>query len=108
MTKEMMLIQNAAECRKCGDYIFSKHRHNFVTCKCGAISVDGGMDYIRWVGDFSEFIDKSHFMPKDAVEACKNAVQWGLDNRRNNLGIALAVIRALREHDLIKEIENEV
>ena len=31
----------------CGDEIESKHRHDFVTCKCGACSVDGGHDYLR-------------------------------------------------------------
>ena len=36
---------NKAKCLKCGDIIESKHRHDFVTCKCGNISVDGGRDY---------------------------------------------------------------
>jgi ribosomal protein S27AE len=43
------IIRNAARCKKCGDVIESKHRHDFVSCKCGAIAVDGGTDYIRWV-----------------------------------------------------------
>jgi hypothetical protein len=43
------IIRNAARCKKCGDVIESKHRHDFVSCKCGAIAVDGGTDYIRWI-----------------------------------------------------------
>lgn len=44
-----------AKCRKCHDIIESKDRHDFVTCTCGAISVDGGQDYFRRVGNFEDF-----------------------------------------------------
>jgi Zn finger protein HypA/HybF involved in hydrogenase expression len=44
---KVKILKNKAKCRKCNDIIESKHRHDFVTCKCGAISVDGGTDYIR-------------------------------------------------------------
>ena len=37
-----MIIRNAIRCNICGDEIESKHRHDFVTCKCGDCSVDGG------------------------------------------------------------------
>lgn len=43
-----MIVKNAARCGKCGDVIESKHRHNFVSCTCGDIFVDGGRDYLRW------------------------------------------------------------
>ena len=45
------IIRNAARCRRCGDVIESKHRHNFVLCKCNAIFVDGGLEYIRAGGE---------------------------------------------------------
>jgi hypothetical protein len=41
------IISNKARCKICGDTIESKSRHDFVTCLCGALSVDGGTDYIR-------------------------------------------------------------
>ena len=41
------IIKNAAKCLKCGDIIESKHRHDYVTCSCGNVSVDGGTDYLR-------------------------------------------------------------
>jgi len=40
-------LKNKAKCRKCGDVIESKFRHDFVECKCGEIFVDGGKDYFR-------------------------------------------------------------
>ena len=42
-----MIIKNAIRCNICGEEIESTHRHDFVTCKCGACSVDGGHDYLR-------------------------------------------------------------
>lgn len=36
-----------AKCKLCNDIIESKHRHDYVTCSCGEISVDGGQDYFR-------------------------------------------------------------
>ena len=36
------LLLNRIKCNSCGDVITSKHVHNFVTCKCGNCSTDGG------------------------------------------------------------------
>ena len=55
----MTIIRNSARCRNCGDEIESKHRHDFVVCKCGAIFVDGGKDYIRRGGDPVDIEDTS-------------------------------------------------
>ena len=41
------IIENSAKCLKCGDKIISKHRHDYITCSCGNVSVDGGLDYCR-------------------------------------------------------------
>lgn len=41
---------NRIKCAKCNTICTSRHRHDFVTCKCGAVSCDGGQDYCRYVG----------------------------------------------------------
>lgn len=41
------IIKNQAQCLLCGDVIESKNRHDYVTCSCGNLSVDGGTDYLR-------------------------------------------------------------
>jgi len=51
------MTRNRAQCRKCKDIIESKHVHDFVTCKCGAISVDGGQDYIKRSGNPKDFME---------------------------------------------------
>ena len=41
------IIKNAVQCKTCGEIIESKHVHEYVQCKCGACSVDGGHEYLR-------------------------------------------------------------
>lgn len=55
------IITNKIRCKKCGDIIESKSVHDFVTCKCGAVSVDGGHDYIRRCGNLEDFEDLSEY-----------------------------------------------
>lgn len=94
-----MIIQNAVSCNGCGDFIFSKHRHDFVTCTCGAISVDGGQDYLRRVGGRTpgSHTDHSWSLDSDLYFDCAKAVSDALDTGRNNIGVANAVLRKLRE-----------
>ena len=55
----MKLIKNAARCLKCNDVIESKSRHDFRWCSCGAIAVDGGLTYLKRVGDPKDIEDLS-------------------------------------------------
>lgn len=57
---------NAAQCHTCEDVIRSVTRHDFVTCKCGGISVDGGESYNRrlfqTVGTWTELTTHEEYM----------------------------------------------
>jgi hypothetical protein len=55
------LIKNSIECKKCGDVITSKHRHDFKMCKCESIFIDGGLDYHRLGGSLEDIIDRSEW-----------------------------------------------
>jgi DNA-directed RNA polymerase subunit N (RpoN/RPB10) len=92
-----MIIQNAVNCLSCGDLIVSKHRHDFVTCTCGAVSVDGGQEYLRRVGDFGNAVDLSWSLPDKLYRTCADAVEEAKETNRNKFGIANAVMRKLRE-----------
>ena len=59
------IIKNAIQCKKCGDIIESTDVHDFVTCSCGACSVDGGYDYLRRCGNLEDVIDLSVIEPDD-------------------------------------------
>lgn len=41
------ILENAAKCLKCGDYVRSNNRHDFKSCSCGNVTVDGGSWYVR-------------------------------------------------------------
>lgn len=41
------IFENAAKCLECGDYIRSNNRHDFKSCSCGNVTVDGGSWYAK-------------------------------------------------------------
>ena len=55
------------KCRQCKDVIQSKSVHDFVSCKCRAIYIDGGGEYTRCGGNPSDFIylDKKKQKPRE-------------------------------------------
>lgn len=47
ITDFQVITQNAAVCHLCGEFIESKHGHDFNWCSCKNVAVDGGKNYIR-------------------------------------------------------------
>ncbi|MDE2103176.1 MAG: hypothetical protein KGL39_38375 [Patescibacteria group bacterium] len=92
-----MILSNQVRCNKCGDEPFSANRHDFKSCKCGAISVDGGMDYLRRVGDIGGYTDLSIELDDAAAKAVRDKIEWAFETKRNSLGILCAVAIALRD-----------
>jgi len=92
-----MIVENAVTCKKCDDFIVSKHRHDFVTCSCGAISADGGQEYLKRYGDLEQYLDLSWEIPDEVYNDCADAAQEAMDTGRNKFGIANAVLRKLRQ-----------
>jgi hypothetical protein len=43
--------RNRIKCRRCGRVLWSKHRHHFISCRCGAVAIDGGYDYCKRSGN---------------------------------------------------------
>lgn len=41
------IIKNSAKCLLCGDVLVSTYRHDFVSCSCGNLFIDGGLNYLR-------------------------------------------------------------
>ena len=69
------ITKNAVRCHKCGTVAESKHRHDFVSCFCGDISVDGGFDYLRRVGNLGGYEDLSEY-EEDMVEDAAADEDW--------------------------------
>lgn len=57
----MKILINKIKCKKCGDIIESTHVHDYRVCKCGAVAVDGGKDYLKRCGKIEDIEDLSEY-----------------------------------------------
>jgi NTP pyrophosphatase (non-canonical NTP hydrolase) len=73
LSPEKKLIVNAIKCEKCGDVIRSRHRHDYRDCSCGSCAVDGGTDYRRLRGDYTDLAVYS----TDNHELIREWFEWG-------------------------------
>lgn len=96
--RNMYIASNQIVCNNCGDSIFSMHRHDFVTCNCGQCSVDGGQAYLKRVG--SGFKDISISIEQEAINAMVKDIAASMESGRNPLGVALAALRSIRDHNI--------
>ena len=75
------IIENSAKCLKCGDKIVSKHRHDYVTCSCGNVSVDGGLDYCRRsFKEMDTWIDTSIWEEDTSKQSYKETIEGDVNN----------------------------
>lgn len=49
------LIIRAVQCNKCGDVIYSRSEEDFRSCSCGHVSVQGGFDHFKVVGEDHDY-----------------------------------------------------
>ena len=50
------IIENKAQCKKCQDIIQSNTTNDLKRCSCGSIAVDGGLDYVKRLGDLDDIM----------------------------------------------------
>ena len=58
------ILVNKIQCKKCKDIIESKYVHDCKWCVCRNIAVDGGLEYLRRVGNLEDIIELSEFEVK--------------------------------------------
>ena len=102
-----MILQNQIKCLYCEDVIYSASRHNFETCKCGKVSVDGGMDYLRRVGH--GFEEQSIIIPNEVYDKCMDVLDWCQENHRSDLTRLCSIFRTIQEcgYDVTKMFKEE-
>ena len=91
------ILSNQVKCLKCGDEPYSASVHDFKSCKCGAIAVDGGQDYLKRVGDLESYEEISIELDREAVDLAVAAIEEAQETGRNAFGILCAVARTLRD-----------
>jgi len=82
----MKLILNAAQCRSCETIIVSTHRHDFRTCKCGKVSVDGGLEYTRRVGQLDLIVERCAYVwdrYSQPTDAAGKFIVWSPGGKTN-------------------------
>jgi hypothetical protein len=99
--RDMYIASNQIICKACGDSIYSAHRHDYVTCKCGACSVDGGQGYLKRAGTGWE--DISITIEQEAFFKIVHDIETSRLSGRNDIGIALAVLRSIRDHGIVQK-----
>lgn len=105
---EQVIVSNQIECLDCGDKPFSMHRHDFQTCKCGKVAVDGGQAYTRRLGDLDSYKELSIILDEYLVESMEKIISESLDSGRNPLGLTYAALRAIRDAGYeIKEVKEK-
>ena len=96
-----MILSNQVQCLHCGADIFSRHRHDFVSCDCEdqekQVCVDGGMDYLRRVhGTRANYVDNSLTVSQDTYDAIVEAIE---DPTKSTLGRVCNLARVLRNKE---------
>ena len=79
--------RNAIKCNHCGEIIESTYRHDFKTCSCGRVSVDGGHDYLRRC-----FVERGDYMDLSETEEIAGDPE-GLSELQRNTINALALMK---------------
>ena len=97
-----MILSNQVECLVCGDKPYSSYRHDFKSCGCGAVAVDGGNSYLRRIGKPNNYHDISIVIPNETYHAMEAALIWAQETGRNPFGQICAVARAHRDGEFDK------
>ena len=99
----MQILQNEIKCLSCGDIIYSKHRHDYVTCSCGKVATDGGMAYLRRRG--TGYSERSICIADKTYKELKEAIEWAEETGRNERGLICAFFRVLRDNEYDLDIK---
>jgi hypothetical protein len=73
---EKRLILNQVKCNICNDIITSKHRHDYVSCTCGNVHCDGGLDYAKRSFKTPDFTDMSICADEDDIALIREHLTW--------------------------------
>ena len=65
-----IILCNKIRCRNCGDIIESRDTHDFKTCSCGRVAVDGGKEYLkRCYTNEEDYEELSETVDEDDINA---------------------------------------
>ena len=83
MENNRIIVRNSIICLSCNDHIVSESSHDFVICKCGKVSTDGGHSYQRILGNPEDYKITTISIPdteesfKENHEVLRVEFSWG-------------------------------
>ena len=77
MEEERQIVLNRAKCLSCGDIIVSYNRHDYKSCSCGKLSVDGGQDYLRRAYNVPLLVEEMSIYVDDEYEIVRENLYRG-------------------------------
>lgn len=75
--KDQVILFNKAMCDNCHEVIHSKSVHDYVTCSCGNLSVDGGNAYLKRNFGVHGYTELSYSVDADCIEEIRKYFTWG-------------------------------
>lgn len=73
--QKLKIVRNAIRCRRCGGVAECK-TNDKIPCACGAVSVDGGLDYAMTTGNPCDYDDLCEFDGYDGTVREFAMLQW--------------------------------
>ena len=87
MSTEKKIILNRIRCDECKDIIISRHVHDYVTCKCGNASVDGGSSYCKRGWKDGKTYTEMCVYSDAPFEEIRELLTWGSFGKEGNQSI---------------------
>lgn len=106
MANQIMIYRNSAKCLKCNEELISRSRHDYVTCKCGSLSVDGGRDYLKRRGKSGQYHETS--ITSDApFQAIREALEWGSYGKSGDEDLRFIKLKDLEESHIFSIMKTQ-
>jgi hypothetical protein len=91
----MSIIQNAAYCKKCNQIVISNSHHDFKTCTCSNVSVDGGTCYLRRSINEIDLYEELTLTSESTLDQIMNKLVWGTRGKDGNEELHYFLIKSL-------------
>jgi len=79
-----VILLNKAMCDNCHEVIHSKSVHDYNTCSCGDLSVDGGLSYLKRNFGKHGYTELSYSVDADCIEEIRKYFTWGSYGKLGN------------------------
>ena len=97
-------MRNRAKCKLCNEVLESFHQHDYVSCKCGEIAIDGGQSYFRaFAKDWANFLrvdDEDREIEVRVVDKDEEATNEEISYRDDS--------RDTRYNDHLESVQNDL